>query len=93
MLATRAPAFNHWDRSQIDYNSGSAYIAFGFQNCQGCPLYGYSGSFPQVWTLRRVDFNEANGDLINAYNRVYCAYSGPDYLAAYAYVQCRAIIF
>lgn len=49
--------FNNWDRSSVDWNSGSAAIAYGFENCSTCTYYSWAGDYAKVWTMIRTDFN------------------------------------
>lgn len=84
--------FNYWDRSQIDINSGSAVITFGFQNCAGCTLLGPDVQYGGVYTLLRTDWNAAHPSFpVNAYNRTTSAHN--PCCGSYAYLQGRAIIF
>jgi hypothetical protein len=81
--------FNNWDRSGLDYNSGDAWIGWGFMNCDSCDVLGQIKTSPGYLTLRRVDVPGAA-----IYNRVACLFidnsPAPN---GYAYVQCRAFIF
>ena len=86
--------YNYWDRSQLDYNSGSAHILFGFWNCAGCQLYGLRPSSSGLYTIVRTTWNSDHpSQTVNAYNEVACAWDDWPDGSGYAYDQCRAIIF
>jgi hypothetical protein len=83
-------AWNYWDRSRIDYLSGSATIRVAMNNPGSPDYYGLYGSSPAYWTLVRVDWDNAHPDLyIQAYNRNACLWIQ----GTYAYIQCQGIIF
>jgi hypothetical protein len=82
--------WNYWDRSQIDYNSGSATIRFAMNNPGSADYFGNLATYAKVWTLIRTDWNAAHPNLtIGPYNRAACLWIS----GTYAYIQCRAIIF
>ncbi len=86
--------FNNIDRTQIDYQSGDAFIDLGFQNCVGCTFKGdyiYGGNIG-VWTILRSEWNSAHPteNPINSYNRSACRWG--DWAPTYAYLQCRRIV-
>ncbi len=85
---------NNFDRSQIDYQSGSAYVLFGFLQCWECShVAGIVATYSEVWTVIRTDWNADHpNDTVPHYNRGICHYDGPT-ANRYAYIQCRMIIF
>jgi hypothetical protein len=81
--------WNNWDRSQVDYNSGSATLRVAMNGSGSGDYYGFSVSSANVYTLIRNDWNAAHPTLyIQPYNRAACLYLS----GSYAYIQCRAII-
>lgn len=86
--------YNNWDRSQLDYNSGSAHILFGFMNCNGCLIYGLRPSSAGLYTVIRTTWNSDHpSQTVNTYNLIACAWDDWPSGSGYSYDQCRAIIF
>jgi hypothetical protein len=75
------------DITKVAINSGDAVVSIGFENCEGCSLYGGqvgpgAGAYEFNFTAIKLIYP----GLHSSYNRAYCAhYSDQN---TYAYAKC-----
>lgn len=81
--------WNYWDYSQMDRNSGSAFVGIGFiytsdrDRIHYAPIPFDPGVYTVVWNDFRLP------EPYSHYNKAACVYVS----GTYVYAQCRALIF